>query len=65
VAVNKADEASLRTLLGYLFHASIETKVRQILKEMPHLTAEDIRQFANKVHALKKRMEAGELATEV
>jgi hypothetical protein len=63
MAVNQADEASLRTLLGYLFNASIETKVRQILREMPHLTAEDIRQFA-KVHALKKRMEAAELATE-
>ena len=63
MAINKADEAGLRTLLGYLFHASIEIKVRQILKEMPHLTAEDIRQFT-KVHALKRRMEAAELATE-
>jgi hypothetical protein len=63
MAVSKADEASIRTLLGYLFNASIAIKVRQILKEMPHLTAEDIRQVAA-VHALNKRVEAAELATE-
>jgi hypothetical protein len=63
MAVSKADEASIRTLLGCLFNASIEIKVRQILKEMPHLAAADIRQIAT-VHALEKRMEAAELATE-
>ena len=63
MAVSKADEAGIRTLLGCLFNASIEIKVGQILKEMPHLAAEDVRQVAT-VHALKKRMEPAELAAE-
>ena len=64
MTVSKADEVRIKNLLSYLFNASIESKVRQILNEMPHLTAEDIRRVAA-VHALEKRMEAAELATEV
>ena len=64
MTVSKADEARIKKLLSYLFNASIENKVRQILKDMPHLTAEDIRQVAT-VHALEKRVEAAHLATEM
>jgi hypothetical protein len=33
MTVSRADEARIRTLLSYLFNASIEIKVRQILKD--------------------------------
>jgi hypothetical protein len=64
MTVSEADEAQIKKLLSHLFNASIKNKVRHVLKEMPHLTAEDIRQVAT-VHALEKRREAAELATEV
>jgi len=63
MTVSKADEARIRTLLSYLFNASIEIKVRQILKDMQHLTAKDIRQVVTD-HALEKRMDTAELAAE-
>jgi hypothetical protein len=46
MTVSKADAVRIKELRDRPFNDSVENKARRILKELPHLTAEDIAQVA-------------------
>jgi hypothetical protein len=51
MSVSNADAARIKELPHRPFNDSVENKARRILKELPHLTAQDIAQVATELVA--------------